>query len=138
MNERTWLVLFMRWRIHWTMRWVTRLAPAYGHVMLLSPIGNGQFISYQWGMDGIFIEPIGEVAAARYMNHATELLQYDQRSRAPGNVLNSLLPATCITMARQVMGLPPRLNFFLSALSLRGELLARGAEVVMPARRDDP
>ena len=44
MNERRWLVLFMRWRVHWTMRWRTAGQRAYSHVVLLSPIGNDRWL----------------------------------------------------------------------------------------------
>lgn len=124
----------MRWRIHWTMRWVTDQTPGFEHVCLLSPTGNGQWLQFQWGFDGITTGPIGSVMAARLMNHATQVLEYDVRQRAPASVLASLLPNTCMTMARQVLGLPARWNIFASGLVLRSELLARGARVVLPAQ----
>lgn len=133
-HERRWLVLFLPYKVHWTMRWVARRRPGYGHVALLSPIGNGQSILFEWGMTGLYIGPIGEVKTARLMNAATEILSYDQRWSAPMSVLNSLLPTTCMTMARQAMGLRPRLNLFRSGWQLRSELLDLGAEVVLPPR----
>lgn len=133
MNERRWQVLFMWWPVHWTMRWVARRKPGYQHVVLLSPTGNGQFLSLQWGMDGLFMRPIGTVEAARLMQHATEVIEWDSPWKRESSVLNSLLPNTCMTIARQALGLPARWNFFRSGWQLRCELLALGARVVMPA-----
>lgn len=137
MSERRFIVCFVKWDIHWTMRWVAARKPGYEHVILLSPIGGGRWIVFQWGMDGIFLHPIGEVMAARYMSHATEALQWDRRRPPPPSVLHSLLPNTCMTLARQALGLPAKLNFFASGWDLRCELLAAGAEVVIPANRRD-
>ena len=137
MSERRFVVCFMRWPIHWTMRWVARRRPGYEHVVLLSPIGGGRWIMFQWGMDGIFLAPLGEVSASRMMSCATEALQWDRRKPPDMSVLHSLLPNTCMTLARQALGLPARLNFFASGWSLRCELLAAGAQVVIPANRRD-
>jgi hypothetical protein len=116
------------------MRWRTAGQRAYSHVVLLSPIGNDRWLLFQWGFDGLFVRPIGFVEATRLFDLATEVLLYDAVERAPHSALNSLLPNTCMTLARQVMGLPARWNFVASGLALRSELLARGAEVVVPKR----
>ena len=116
------------------MRWRTRGQRGYGHVALLSPIGCDRWLLFQWGFDGIFVRPVGFVEATRLFDMATEVLCYDAVERAPHSVLNALLPNTCMTLARQVMGLPARWNFVASGRALRGELLARGAEIVVPAR----
>lgn len=137
MIERRFIVCFVRWPIHWTMRWVASRKPGYEHVILLSPIGGGRWIMFQWGMDGIFLAPLGEVSASRMMSCATEALQWDRRKPPDMSVLHSLLPNTCMTLARQALGLPARLNFFASGWSLRCELLAAGAQVVIPANRRD-
>jgi hypothetical protein len=136
-HERRWLVLFFPYDVHWTMRWVARRRRGWSHVALLSPTGNGQWVLFEWGMRGIFVCPIGEVRASRMMAAATEVLQYDQQASAAGSVLHALLPNTCMTLARQAMGLPARWNFFRSGWQLRCELLAAGAEVVIPARGVD-
>lgn len=133
MNERQWLVLFLRWRIHWTMRWIVRRRPGHAHVVLLSPLGNSQWLLLQWGMDGLFVRPAGGVEAARLVGLATEVIEYHSEAKRESSVLNSLLPNTCMTVARQALGLPARWNFFRSGWQLRCELLARGAQVVMPA-----
>lgn len=130
-HERRWLVLFLPLRVHWTMRWVAHRRRAWAHVALLSPIGNGQWIAIEWQMRGLFAAPLGEVAAGRMMAIATEILAYDQVGAGPLSVLNSLLPNTCMTIARQALGLPARLNFFRSGWQLRCELLARGAKTMV-------
>ena len=135
MSERKFIVCFVSWPIHWTMRWVAARKPGYEHVILLSPIGGSRWIMFQWGMDGIFIAPLGEAMAARMMQHATEALEWNRRKASPPSVLHSLLPNTCMTLARQALGLPAKLNFFASGWDLRCELLEAGARVVIPPKR---
>lgn len=135
-HERRWHVLFFRFKPHWTMRWVARRHPGYGHAMLLSPIGGGRWLGFEWSFAGILMRPVGETEAARLMELATEVLEYDQRGMAANSFLHALLPNTCMTMIRQATGLPARLNFFRSGWQLRGELLAAGGRVVVPARRN--
>lgn len=132
-HERRWLVLFTRYPVHWFMRpFVSR--KDYTHVALLSPIGNSQWIHFEWGVDGVHISPVGQEKAGRLFAASTEVVQYDQRERAEPSPLNSILPNTCITLARQVMGLPGRWAFWRDGWALRCELLERGGEIVIPAR----
>ena len=138
-DERRWQILFMRWPVHWTGRWMTWRHPNYAHVLLISPIGNGQWLGVDWGVKGLFVRPLGSVAVAKLLLYASEVLEYDQfEAAAPDVIGRSILPQTCMTMARQAMGLPSSWAFWRSGWALRCELLERGARVVMPPKPEVP
>jgi hypothetical protein len=130
MDERRWHVVFLRWRIHWFMRYFTKRR-GYDHIILMSAIGGGRWIYAEWALNGMAIKIVAEPMAERIFTTAHEVIVYDQIGWPAASPLRSLLPMTCIMFARQVLGLPPTWRFWQNAYSLRCELLNAGAEVVI-------
>jgi len=129
-----WLVCFLPGPQHWFMRLVSRRKPPFDHVCLLRPLGNDSFLFIEWTLMGLAITTLTGAQASVVLGDVADhgaLLRYEVRQRLPRpNILNGWLPSTCVTLSRQILGLPPSWRIW-TPYSLWCELQRRGGHALM-------
>jgi len=142
--KQPWQVCFVPCWQHWTMR-PFRMPPPFQHIFLLRPyesvsIGESRWLYVEWSFMGAVTVLIDQRHVApfhrRVIDEGAMLYWRGNPGLPPSRMGNGLWPLTCVTFARQVLGLP----FQYLPWTPRGlwdELVDKGATVVVdPAERD--
>ena len=122
-----------------------RLKAPFQHIYLLRPfesihIGQSRWLYVEWSFMGAVVVLIDEHHVApfhrRVIAEGAMLHWYGSSVLPPSRMGNGLWPLTCVTFARQILGLPFQFRPW-TPKGLWDELVDKGATVVVdPADRD--
>ena len=142
--KQPWQVCFVPCWQHWTMR-PFRMPPPFQHIFLLRPyesihIGPSRWLYTEWSFMGAVTVLIDEHHARPCTAACSPKAPCCTGAATPAcrrsRMGNGLWPLTCVTYARQVLGLPFRYLPW-TPKGLWDELVDKGATVVVdPAERD--
>jgi hypothetical protein len=136
--RQPWQVCFVPCWQHWTMKpW--RMQPPFQHVYLLRPyesihIGVSRWLYTEWSFMGCLTFMLDEHTVKpfhhRLLAEGAMLYWPGSSILPPPRMGNGLWPLTCVTYARQMLGLKFRFRIW-TPLALWHELVDNGARVVI-------
>jgi hypothetical protein len=142
--KQPWQVCFVPCWQHWTMR-PFHMKPPFQHIFLLRPyesihIGASRWLYVEWSFMGAVTVLLDEHQVAVFHRRVIAegaMLHWPGSSiLPPPRMGNGLWPLTCVTFARQILGLPFRYRTW-TPLGLWHELVEKGAKVVIDPPKVD-